>query len=776
MIACAWLRSRDARYTALVAILAILSLVPALVQPSKLVYPSWSDFCDLTLIHWPKALLLRQSLLQGNGWPLWSPYALSGQPLAANQLAMLFYPPALLLLLGPLAWAFSLFYALHLAWAGIGTYWLIRGLGRKPESALLGATIFALGGKLAAHVAVGHVSLVAAMAWMPWAFAFLHRTLEKRSTTLALAAWSAMTGVALAAQVSTHTYALIYTAYGLIVYAGLYLLLQAGSLRDRLHTTLRVAPRLALIPIVAIALGAAQLLPLLELAPYSNRALSLAEAISFSLSPTQTLTGILFPVPNVGHEWTIYPGLLTLGLAAGAWRARRQRPVIIFAVLATVGILLAMGSSTPAYPLAYHLLPGLRWMRTPARLWFFVTLALAVLAAYGFESWQDLWRLSARRGVRLAIVAGIGAAVALSLGVMLTMGQKGRGAWGLGAFGLLSGLLLLWATRRRPTPLFGWLALLLIVADLLSFDSTLLRFVPHADVAAQGRDAAAWLASQVESLPFRVYSPSYSLPQPAVSEAGLQQIDGVEPVHLTAYDRFMARAGGYGIIAGDGIIAGADEGPSPAMMLFSVTIPPFPEGVSLDQAYRDTNPNLRLLGLLNGRYLVAAFPLELSGLILRWENAGTWIYSNELALPRAFVVHQTEPVTAESAWQRLEALDPARVALVEGGRRLAGPDEPSPAWIVDQSPNRLLVATELASPGLLVLSETWYPGWQARDNGQQVPLLRTDAVLRGVYLEPGSHTVEFRYSPGTVWAGLAVTGCTTLALLVLAVFRLWRRA
>jgi hypothetical protein len=742
--------ARQVHFAALAAALPVLAMLPALAQPWRLVYPSWSDYSDLALIHWPKVLLIRESLAGSHGLPLWSPYALSGQPLAANQLAMLFYPPALLLLLGPMAWAFSLFYALHLAWAGLGTYWLVRGLGRRPEAALLAAAIFALGGKLAAHTAVGHVSLVAAIAWTPWAFAFLHRALARRKFSDAL-----LTGVALAAQACTHTYALVYTAYGLVFYAALYLLLEPGEFRERLRLALAAAPRLGVIPVAALLLGAAQLLPLLEMAPYSNRSLSLAEATLYSLSPSATLTGILFPTPNVGHEWVIYPGLLTLALGAGAWRCRRERPVLIFGLLTILGILLALGQYTPLYGLAYHLLPGVRWMRTPGRLWFFVTLGLSVLAAFGLEAWLAMWQQPRRRTVRLAIVAGSAAALALSLGVMAELGQGGRGAWGLGFFGLLSGAWLLWAIRRRPGRGLFWMALVVLVADLLSFDSTLLRLVPYTGAAAQGQQAATWLSGQAE--PFRVYSPSYSLPQPAVSGAGLQQIDGVEPVHLAAYDRFMAMAGGYG------------DGP------FSVTIPPFPDNVPVEQAYKDTPPDLQLLGLLNGRFLATSFPLDLPGLALRWQGEGTWIYENSFSLPRAFVVHQTEPVTDRELWKRLETTDLARVALVEDGPRLSGSGGPTPARIVDRSADHLTVEANLPAPGLLVLGESWYPGWTARDNGAEVPIERTDGLLRGVYLEAGSHTIEFRYSPWTVWAGLTVSGCAALLLFAWAAAHVWRR-
>ena len=192
-----------------------------------------------------------------------------------------------------------------------------------------------------------------------------------------------------------------------------------------------------MVPLVAVLLGSAQLLPLLEVAPHSNRALTLAEATLFSLSPAQTLTGILFPTPTVGYQG-FYPGLLTLGLAAGAWQARKERPVIIFASLSVLGVILALGDNTFLYRLAYEFVPGLHWMRTPARLWFFVSLGLAVLAAYGFEAWQTVWRSSNRRLIRLVLVAAIGFSVVMSLGVIFRLGQTTRGAWASAVFGTMA--------------------------------------------------------------------------------------------------------------------------------------------------------------------------------------------------------------------------------------------------------------------------------------------------------------------------------------------------
>jgi hypothetical protein len=614
----------------------------------------------------------------------------------------------------------------------------------------LAGIVFALSGKLLAHTAAGHTSMMAAVAWLPWALGFLHRLLGCRKPI-----YSALLGIAMAAQIATHSYVFVFTAYGLLAYTVLYLALTPGTMKERWRSALPMVLPLLLAPLIALLLGAIQLLPTLEMIPHSNRALDPSEATRFSISPAQTLTGILFPSHIVGHEAIVYPGLMTMALAAGSWWARRDRPVLIMVMLTVTGILLAMGRYTPLYELAYRLLPGLGWLRTPGRLWFFIGLGLAILAAFGFEAWHKVWRLPSRRTTRLALVACSGASILLSLGAILFLDLGGRGVWGLGVFGASIGILLLWAIQSRPSPTFFWIALVLLAADLLSFGFGLIQYLPQRDVEAAGSSAAQWLAGQDD--PLRVYSPSYSLPQPAVSEAGLQQIDGVEGVHLGDYDRFMAMAGGYG-----------DDS-------FTPIVPPFPDGGILGEAHRETRPDLGLLGMLNGKYLATAFPMDLPGLVLRWREEGTWIYENEKWLPRAFIVHQTEVMPRDEMWNRLETLDPGRLALVEVGPHLSGTEQFTPAQVTFHSPNHLTVETQLDAPGLLVVSEIWYPGWKALDNGHETDMVRTNAIFRGVPLETGHHVVELQYRPWTVVTGAATSAVTALVLaFILATFALRR--
>jgi uncharacterized membrane protein YfhO len=74
-----------------------------------------------------------------------------------------------------------------------------------------------------------------------------------------------------------------------------------------------------------------------------------------------------------------------------------------------------------------------------------------------------------------------------------------------------------------------------------------------------------------------------------------------------------------------------------------------------------------------------------------------------------------------------------------------------------------------ACASVLVLSDNWYPGWQATLDGRPIEVLRADAAIRAVAIPAGSHRVEMRYRPsGLFWA--ATLSLVTLAVVLLAAF------
>jgi len=343
----------------------------------------------------------------------------------------------------------------------------------------------------------------------------------------------------------------------------------------------------------------------------------------------------------------------------------------------------------------------------------------------------------------VALAVGV-LTLALGAGLATLLGQVNRATLGLAVFPSLALLVVGLTARRRLSPRLALPGLaLLVFADLASFDATLMRFISPATAFADGEAVAGYLAAQPGL--FRTYSPSYSLPPHVAARAGLQTADGVEPVHLAVYDRFMALAGGYGDAS------------------FSVTIPPFPPNRPLTEAYRDAQPDLRLLGLLNVEYLVAAFPMDWPGLTPVTEVKGTFVYRNQYALPHAWVIHPPAAgaIRADVGddWpKQLAALADLAAQSVAAGE--------SVATVTRYEPDRIEVEADLPAPGLLVLSEIWYPGWQVMVGGKAQPVERVVGILRGVSLDAGRHQVVLVYDPASVrwgtwlsligWAGVAV--------------------
>ena len=155
------------------------------------------------------------------------------------------------------------------------------------------------------------------------------------------------------------------------------------------------------------------------------------------------------------------------------------------------------------------------------------------------------------------------------------------------------------------------------------------------------------------------------------------------------------------------------------------------------------------------------------------------IYRNNNAFPRAFIVHEAEVVSdAEEAIERMKdrGFDPAQVAVIEGSpspAQLAALTEGKStggarAEITKYQDERVELSVETERPGLLVLSDTYYPGWKAYVDGKQVPVYPTDVALRSIFVPAGEHDVEFVYSPGSFNLGLTIT-IASFAVLVLYV-------
>ena len=151
------------------------------------------------------------------------------------------------------------------------------------------------------------------------------------------------------------------------------------------------------------------------------------------------------------------------------------------------------------------------------------------------------------------------------------------------------------------------------------------------------------------------------------------------------------------------------------------------------------------------------------------ESRGYVVFENPTAMPRAFVVGQTQPLAADAdIVERLQHFDPRQELLVEqdllptGGR-----SDFQPAEIVSYRAGEIVLAAEPTAPGYLVLSDVWYPGWTATVDGAPAPVLPANFAFRAVPLTSGKHEIQLTYTPPASKLGMTIS---VVAMLLIVIF------
>jgi len=159
---------------------------------------------------------------------------------------------------------------------------------------------------------------------------------------------------------------------------------------------------------------------------------------------------------------------------------------------------------------------------------------------------------------------------------------------------------------------------------------------------------------------------------------------------------------------------------------------------------------------------------------LVFENGDWKIWEFLDAFPRAFLAGKYEVIPdGEKLISRLyeENFDPRQNILLdqEPGKDFSiSTDELAQVKILQYRPVKIVFETSSASDQLLFLSDTWYPGWQAKlENGQQLKILTADYALRAVPVPAGDHTITMWYFPSSFKNGLIIA-LFSLAITALA--------
>jgi hypothetical protein len=185
----------------------------------------------------------------------------------------------------------------------------------------------------------------------------------------------------------------------------------------------------------------------------------------------------------------------------------------------------------------------------------------------------------------------------------------------------------------------------------------------------------------------------------------------------------------------------------------------------------------------------------------RWAEDEDWhLMRNRAAYPEAWVVHQARVVAPandrEARSELFSALayqddafwhEPARrvyyprvMAWIETSdpKALMGylsprailPDES--VTITRREPQRVELRARLRQPGLVILADTYYPGWHLTIDGQRAPILRANRMMRGAAVGRGEHRLVYVYDPWSFRVGRAISLLAVAILLPLVVRRI----
>jgi hypothetical protein len=253
-------------------------------------------------------------------------------------------------------------------------------------------------------------------------------------------------------------------------------------------------------------------------------------------------------------------------------------------------------------------------------------------------------------------------------------------------------------------PFRGFILFALLVCDLTGTNLQSIDFRPIKVELSANEAVIAYL--KADQSVYRIYAPSRVVSQLQAAENGFELINGIDPLQISIYADYFSQATGI-----------ENKG-------YSVTLPQYFGNDLADDAKAVTMNTTRLADL-NVKYIVTDYAIDQAGLKSVYQAGKIYIYENE-------------------QWY--------------GYGKLILPDGevvPAAGSLLKRTSNQIQL--EVNQPGLLVIPEIQYPGWQAEVNGQKTEIVPVDTVFRAVNLEAEKSLVTFAYRPGLVWLSLGIS-------------------
>lgn len=721
-----------------------------------------------------------ESIRNGN-IPLWNPYNFSGYPHLANWAAAVFYPLHLMIFFLTKVQTFIFLKLSAIVLSGMFTYLYLRAIALDGKSALFGGLAFAFSAPMLIWGAEIWQS-VHSVLWLPLILFAIEKVIKTKKIYYMILGSFALAASIMGGYIQPSIYVLIVS----IAYAIFRAKIFEFSLGNKKLLSLIIG-----MFVFGFGFSAIHTIPAIEffqLSPRKEIALTNVN-LDFLIPLSHAVT---FFVPDIfGHVATknwfaqqpgqYYEQLIFIGVVPllfiffSLFQKKLRNHAIFFLIVGLFSLSTVFDLSTSRF--VY--LASLPFISSAIaiRIIFIVAFCFSVLSAFGFSWWfaaQKKQRVPALFALLPLTLVYVG--VFLWLIVWFWQNHYPQGfppSW------------FVISLRNLVIPGFVFLCSLLLVVVGLFLDSLrkiiyfclCLVLLIHAFIFAHkyfvfseikflypAHPALSYIQEHIGFSRFWGYGDGV-LENNFATKYKVYSAEGYDPVNIRKYNELLSAAntGKFTNIASrsDALIPRTDFWPT-----------------------QDSDTaRLKLLDFLGVKYVIAlkdkdknntVFPIKNERFKQVFEYGGFSIFENKKAAQRVFLV--TKPWYVNNSKDALNAifdekLDLSKKVILEEKLPTAIPDErQGNASIVSYAQNKVIIRTITSSLQILVLSDNFYPGWEASIDGINTKIYRANYTFRAVLVPKGEHNVIFVYNPFSFRLGAGVSMVSILVITLIFVY------
>lgn len=727
-------------------------------------------------------IALQNAYSQTGEFPLWQPWIFAGMPSAEafTFISKLYFPAFILNLLfikGILA------QLVHLLFAGLGGFILLRGLKLSSFSSFLGGTAFMLTPYMLTMVVFGHGSQMMTAAYIPWIMWMTMKVMKKPSLC-SIGILAILLGFQLQ---RAHAQIAYYTWMLAGAYVLLYILWNVKDAESR-GSHLKGLSGFSIAALLGIGIALLIYLPSIEYTPFSIRGggtgggADYNYATGWSFHPKEILTFILPSAYGFGGQtywgfmpFTDYPnylGIIVILLAVVGFISRRKDFLPWFLLGTSIlALLISFGKHfSLVYDLFYDIFPYFNKFRVPAMILILVQFNVAILAAFGLDAVTDLkekiiprwfWIITGALGIwMLILVLGSGAIESSLKGSFIQPRNRDantirainnlrldiwmKDAWMIVVWCTLGlGAIWLWIQRNISKTVCLAVFVIIAVLDITNIGQQIIH-----PAKKSGRSAATMSTSSVDRYftsdpvinylnqqkgDFRIYPTGFLFGESRFRAFGLESIGGYHPAKLKLTNDFIQKT----------------------------------KNVS----------SFALMKMMNVHYLIS--PQEIPFPTIEKTFAGKMrssrgvipaiVYKLKDTLPKAWFVGEVKAKTDDQLWRMIneENFAPENIAYIQMENERVG-KQYSKGIVnnIERSIHEITIDVSCIDQGFLVVSEVHYPlRWKCTIDGQPAEVFETNKLIRGLLIPAGDHTVQFIYDRTSFNKGKLISGLSFILAL-----------